>query len=158
MESMERKRARAFVVVGFVLIAVGSVINVFRLVTWVDYFSIASSRAQFELFLSPLVGVVTVWSWWWLSKIRVANGEQTSFVRKGFYGLALQNALSTALVLAGLFDLPAFDRVSWNVAPIWAEFLGSLVLSIGFILLGQEFTIDVDDSDDASEAQVDIVD
>src|ERR1035437_7136484 len=94
MESVARKRGRTFVVVGFALIAVGSIFNVIRVVTSVGYFSLASGLTLFQLVLSPLVGLVSAWSWWWLSRIRVDTGEQASFVRRGFYGLALQNVLS----------------------------------------------------------------
>jgi protein-S-isoprenylcysteine O-methyltransferase Ste14 len=148
MESVARKRARTFVVVGFALIAVGSIINVIRVMTSADYFSLANGLTLFQLVLSPFVGLVSAWSWWWLSKIRVDTGEQTSFVRRGFYGLALQNVLSTAMVLALLFQLPAFNRDSWNVAPFWAQFWGLLAVSIGFVLLARQIVIDAGDSDD----------
>jgi hypothetical protein len=148
MESVARKRARTFVVVGFALIAVGSIINVIRIVTSADYFSLANGLTLFQLALSPFVGLVSAWSWWWLSKIRVDSGGQTSFVRRGFYGLAVQNVLSTAMVLALLFQLPAFNRDSWNVTPFWAQFWGSLAVSIGFVLLAREFAIDAEDSND----------
>src|ERR1019366_4176249 len=137
MESAARKKARTFVVVGFALIAVGSIINVIRGVTSVGYFSLMSSLTLFQLVLSPLVGVAAVWSWWWLSMIRVDTSEQASLVRRGFYGLALRNTLSTAMVLALLFQLPTFNRDSWNVAPFWAQFWGSLAVSIGFVMLGR---------------------
>ena len=148
MESVARKKARTFVVVGFALIAVGSIINVIRIVTSADYFSLANGLTLLQLVLSPFVGLVSAWSWWWLSKIRVDTGEQTSFVRRGFYGLAVQNVLSTAMVLALLFQLPAFNRDSWNVTPFWAQFWGSLAVSIGFVLLGKEFAIVTEDSND----------
>ena len=148
MESAARKKARTFVVVGFALIAVGSIINVIRGVTSVGYFSLMSSLTLFQLVLSPLVGLAAVWSWWWLSRIRVDTSEQASFVRRGFYGLAVQNTLSTAMVLALLFQLPTFNRDSWNVAPFWAQFWGTLAVSIGFVLLGREFAIDAEDSND----------
>src|SRR5664280_290151 len=109
MESAARKKARTFVVVGFALIAVGSIINVIRGVTSVGYFSLASSLTLFQLVLSPLVGLAAVWSWWWLSRIRVDTSEQASFVRRGFYGLALQNTISTAMVLALLFQVPTLQ-------------------------------------------------
>ena len=148
MESAARKKARTFVVVGFALIAVGSIINVIRGVTSVGYFSLASSLTLFQLVLSPFVGLAAVWSWWWLSRIRVDTSEQASFVRRGFYGLALQNTISTAMVLALLFQVPTFNRDSWNVAPFWAQFWGLLAVSIGFVLLARQIVIDAGDSDD----------
>jgi protein-S-isoprenylcysteine O-methyltransferase Ste14 len=148
MESAARKKARAFVVVGLALIAVGSIINVIRGVTSVDNFALMSTLTLFQLVLSPLVGLAAVWSWWWLSKICVNTGEQVTLVRRGLYGLALQNTMSTAMVLALLFQLPTFNRDSWNVAPFWAQFWGLLVLSIGFVLLARQIVIDTEDSND----------
>jgi hypothetical protein len=148
MESAARNKARTFVVVGFALIAVGSIINVIRDVATTGYISSARGLTLFQLALFPLVGLVAAWSWWWLSRIRVDTSEQASFIRRGFYGLALQNVLSTAIVLATLFQMPAFVRDSWNVAPFWAQFWGSLAVSIGFVLLGKEFAIVTEDSND----------
>ena len=151
MESATRKRARAFVVAGFVMAAAGSVITLLRSVT---YFANASALSVFESVVSPLIGVVAVWSWWWLSKIRVADRHQSSFVRMGLYGLALQNILIGALGLATLFDLPGFDRNSWNVAPLWSRFWGNLAISIGFVLLAREM---VDDAGERGESIEDVI-
>lgn len=148
MESAARKRARAFIIFGFAVIAIGTIITLYQLVTSAGYFSNASGLADFESVLSVLVSLVSIWSWWWLSKLRVVTDVQSSFVRKGFYGLAFQNVLSAALVLAVLFDLPVFSRDSWYVAPRWSELCGSLALAIGFVLLAREFATGVEDSND----------
>ena len=138
MESPTRRRARAFVVTGFAMVALGSVITFIRTLTTAGYFAHAGALSDFESVVSPLIGLVAVWSWWWLSKIRVADPHQMSFVRKGLYGLATQNLLICALALATLFDLPVFNRNSWDVAPLWAHFWGTLAISIGFTLLARQ--------------------
>ena len=150
MESVARRKARAFVVAGFALVAAGSIITFLRITTSGSYFSNASALSDFEWVLSPLIGLVAVWSWWWLSRIQVADREQSSFVRRGFFGLALQNALYTALTLAVLLDIRVFNRDWWNVAPLWAQFGGSLAMSIGFILLGREFANNADETSEPS--------
>ena len=137
MESLTRKRARAFVVTGFAMFALGLLVTFFRVITSAHYFSNASASAVVETVLSPVMGIVAVWSWWWLSQIRVASGHQSSLVRKGFYGLALQNVLYGVLILAVLMDGPVFNRNLWNVAPLWAQCWGSLAIAIGFVFLAR---------------------
>ncbi len=154
MQSAPRRRARAFIISGFAVLTIGTIITFYQLVTSAHYFSNASGLADFESVIVLVASFVTLWSWWWLSKIRVATDDQSSFARKGFYGLAVQNVLSAAVVLAVIFDLPAFDRSSWYVAPRWAAMWGSLTISIGFVLLGREFAPDVEDSHDEIENEV----
>lgn len=138
METYERRRARLFVVTGFAVEAVGSLITLGRLISQ-GYFSL-STASSIELLLSDLAVLVSVWAWWWLTKVTVSSDDQRSFMSRAFFGLALASILFTAVALETLFQVPGYIQHGWDLAPLWAQGIGELAKCLGFVMMAREFT------------------
>ncbi len=134
MESNNRSRPRALVVSGFLVVAIG------YLVQCIDYFSKdgfhdAVGVELFIYYLSiPLAYGITGWSWYWLTRTLPSASDDKS-LRHGLRGLALQSLV----IAVGTFAITNVFRTFADESVIVIGWLfvgiGGLAIAIGFWLL-----------------------
>lgn len=130
-----KKYARAWVVTGFALTALGAIVNLVQLVSR-DYLS-ESFRNDVELIALTLGSLAALWAWWFLSMIAISVSEHDSLFRSAFIGLMVESLCLCAEYLNVLGSTPVFSQFSWQ---FWLEGLGSLVTAMGFFLMSRAFS------------------
>ena len=143
MTSLATRRAQWFIIGGFLLVAVAAV------VAYVNEFfafqmDLHSLRGLIGPVLSPLTAIAALWAWWWLSQIEARDDHQRSLLRRAFYGLAAQNLFFFGSWLIIL--LPLRELGQWlTSAVVWADTIGAVMSSLGFLLLARSFVARGDD-------------
>jgi hypothetical protein len=138
MTDYSRHRARTWVVVGFLLTAVGSMWIFIREVTSDHLYSESGFWNGLETTLVPVMALVALYAWWWLTKLAVEGTTQVTVVRKAFKSFACYYAISSTVLFINLFQFRAFGTFS-GLAPLWVQAVGAFVTFLGFIFLSREF-------------------
>jgi len=131
-----KKYARVWVVLGFALTALGSVVNMVQLVNH-GYLSQGSFRADIQLIALPLASLAALWAWWMLSKVATLVSDHDVLFRGAFIGLMVESLCICAEYVNLLWSTPNFNQ--FNI-PIWIQGLGSLVTAVGFSLMSLAFS------------------
>ncbi len=157
MDNYRRRRARLVLVTGFLLSAVGAVV---RFVRQASSGGLGHSPFSFTLIslIDPLMTVVAVWIWWWLSSISPTNEAQRLAFIKAWYGLAISYFLS--VTSWSLIVFPGWTETFRGTvaAFFWLQAVGITISFVGFVLLAREFTVgfEVSEVRQADEADVDV--
>jgi len=138
--------ARAWIIGGFLLLAVGSFLVVVVLATH-GYFNQGSLRANLQLFSQPAGSLATLWAWWMLSKVAVIESEHLVMFKRAFFGLMVASLCFGLSYVNILWNSPfhGFYAGAW-----WCDALGSLGAAAGFFLMARAFS-PVVKVDEASE-------
>lgn len=127
--------ARAWVVTGFALTALGAIVNLVQLVSR-DYLS-EGFRNDIQLIALTLGSLAALWAWWFLSTIATSVSGHDALFRSAFIGLMVESLCLCAEYLNVLGLTPIFSQFSWQ---FWLEGLGSLVTAMGFFLMSCAFS------------------
>jgi hypothetical protein len=128
-------------VVGFTLMAVGSIITFVRQADQ-GYFGVTNSlRWDLEAVFSPLMTMVALWAWWWMSKIRVSGAEQTTNLRRALYGFSVQFLIYAVAMVTEVTSVHSFLADWWNLDQLWIAGLGATCTSLGFFVAARS-TVD----------------
>jgi hypothetical protein len=130
--------ARTWVVIGFLLTAVGSIWTFVRVVTDDHLYTQAGFWIGFETTLVPVGALVALYAWWWLTKVAAEGATQLTVVRKAFKGFACYYAISSTVLFINLFQFHAFQAFA-SLAPLWVQAVGAFITFLGFIFLSREF-------------------
>jgi len=138
MTDYSRHRAQTWVVVGFLLTAVGSIWTFIRVVITDHLYSEAGFWTGLETTLVPVMTLIALYAWWWLTKLAVEGATQATVVRKAFKGFACYYAISSTVLFINLFQFHPFQAFS-DLAPLWFQAVGAFITFFGFIFLSREF-------------------
>jgi hypothetical protein len=131
--------ARAWVVTGFALTALGGIVNFTQLLNN-GYLSHGSVSADIQLFAVPLGSLAALWAWWLLSKIATLVSDFASLFSSAFLGLMVVSLCLCVEDVNVLWSTPAFSEFIW---PFWFQGVGSFGTAVGFLLLARAFSRDV---------------
>jgi hypothetical protein len=133
----EKKRiAQAWIVVGFVLLALGGIVN-FAVLVSNNYFGGGNMRADLQLFAIPISSIAALWAWWFLCKIATTESAHAPLFKKAFLGLALQSLCLGLVFVNFLWMSPGLDKYTTSA---WLEAIGQASVAIGFFLMSREFS------------------
>ena len=127
----KRQLGRAFVVVGYSLVAVGAVIlSVFNLSQ--SYLGADNPRAVLDYVANPLSLLAGLFAWWFLSALVVTEDRQVALVRRAFVGLSIQ-ALATSITF--FIVVTSGIGLSWPNASFWLDAIGQVSAAVGFFVI-----------------------
>ena len=133
----EKKRiAQTWIVVGFTLVALGSIVN-FGVLVSNNYFGEGNVRADLQLFLGPISSFAALCAWWFLGKIATLESTHAPLFKKAFLGLSLQFACLGVSYVNLLWMRPGLDKYTTST---WLLTLGVASSAIGFFLMSREFS------------------
>lgn len=138
MTAYSRHRAKTWVVAGFLLTAIGAIWIFIREVTTGHLYSESGFWNGLETTLAPVMALVALYAWLWLTKLAVEDSTQVAIVRRAFKSFGCYYALSSTVIFINLFQSRAFATFS-GLAPLWIEAVGAFITFLGFILLSREF-------------------
>lgn len=130
--------ARGWVITGFALTTLGSIVNVIQLLNH-GYLS-QGFRSDIQLFAVPLGSLAALWAWWMLSKIATLVSDFNSTFRSAFLGLMVASLCLCVVYVNLLWSAHTFSQFTW---PFWLQGLGPLVTAMGFFLLSLTFSSSV---------------
>lgn len=137
MDVSDKKRyARAWVVAGFALTALGSIVNMIQLLDH-GYLSEGSFRADVQLVVLPLGSLAALWAWWVLSKIATLISDHASLFRSAFIGLMVESLCLCVEYVNLLWSTPSLSQYTW---PLWIQGFGSVATAVGFLLMSLAFS------------------
>ena len=126
---------RALVILGYLIVAIGSSFQAKLAIQIVLGFDVASSAYVFYFLSVPIAYGVSAWSWWWFARATSNDERSTVRWRRGLRGLSLQSLVlacgSVLLAHEGVLS----SRQSVLVAGEYVSFTGGLVLTLGFWIL-----------------------
>jgi hypothetical protein len=129
MNESVRSRARSFIIVGYLVVAVGTLAS-FCWQASTGYLRL-SSEADVNLFAQLFASFAFVGAWWFLTQLDLDTSRQLPLIRKAFFGFGLATLLTSTIYLVLLF---AYVEISWPYSLIWATGFGNLIASMGFFL------------------------
>jgi hypothetical protein len=135
----KKQFARAWVVAGFALTTLGSIVNFIELINN-GYLSQGSVSADIQLFALPLGSLAALWAWWMLSKIATLTSDFASLFRSAFIGLMIVSLSLCVEYVNLLWSTPSFSEFIW---PFWFQAVGSFGTAVGFLLLSLAFSREV---------------
>jgi len=137
-----------WIVSGYLVVCVGSIINFFWQVSngYLGY----GFRGDVELIASVFSVLANFAGWWFLSQIMVETTNQRPLIRKALRFLMLQSLL---VGVSQLLVVYALNVTLWPVVALWAFTLGSLITAIGFFMMLRIYSRNspVDDDETAVE-------
>lgn len=149
MRRLGYRDSRRLIVVGFALMAVGLSITLVRQADQ-GLFGVTNSLSwDLETVLSPLMAMVAVWAWWWMTKIRVTGAEQTTILRRALYGFSVQYLIYAIVIVVMVTSVHSFLADWWNLDQLWIAGLGATCTSLGFFVAARST---IDESVEPAEA------
>ena len=136
MNEKSKQVARTWIIAGFVLIAVGALVDLLVL-TSNGYIDSSNFRADLQVFSLPLASLAACWAWWFLSKIAAEKSDQRPLFQRAFLGLMLQSLCICITYVNLLWTDPNFDRFT---SSLWIQVAGLGATAIGFFLMAREFS------------------
>ncbi|HEV3268788.1 MAG TPA: hypothetical protein VGZ68_10345 [Acidimicrobiales bacterium] len=134
MDNARRTTAQKFIVAGYFVIFVGTLIEVIWQISN-QYFQ-QSWRVDVDTFSIVFASFAAIIAWWFLSRIVAETSSQTSLIRKAYFGLALQALLLSSNFVLFLTGLP---NLSWGSASTWGYCVGTISTAIGFFLMATSY-------------------
>jgi hypothetical protein len=128
--------ARVWVVTGFSLTALGSIVNFIQLLNN-GYLGQDSVSADIQLFALPLGSLAALWAWWMLSKIATLVSDFALIFRSAFIALMIGSLCLCVEYVNLLWSTPSFSEFIW---PFWFQGVGSFGTAVGFLLLARAFS------------------
>lgn len=132
----KKRYARVWIVVGFALTAVGSILNMINLLSH-NYLGEGNFRADLQLVALPLGSLVALWAWWLLSKIATLETNHAPLFRKAFLGLTIQSLCVGVEYMNLLWFGNGLNQYTWS---FWLQGIGSVVTALGFLLMSRAFS------------------
>ena len=137
MDSYRQCQARYWIVAGFVLAAIGAIINFVRVVSaGVFEPSLVTSGAL--TVINPLMLIIAVWVWWWLTSLQPADEVQRNALLKAFYGLAAMYFLGTLLWYFIIFP-NGTTPLDFMTTALFLQGASFPVSFVGFLLLARHY-------------------
>jgi hypothetical protein len=148
-----RDRSIQFIVAGFVITALGSLVEFVNL--WSNDALLQNSQYDVSYVAFLLAPFAAIGGWWYLSQLRVDEESQRVIIRRGFYFFALELILGSVGTTVSLIAESAGIISLRYLIPNWASAVGGAVAAVGFLLrarrLGNtgdvESTVDANDDD-----------
>jgi hypothetical protein len=135
MDPLRQLRAQVLVVLGFAMAAVASVTMYIVDVTSVG-FQFDSFRSIIDPLLYPLLTIVAVFAWFWLTLLRPHDEQQCRILRGAYFAFAVQYLLSAAAFAFVVLPFRSFGGF-WITTTLWLELFGAAVTAVGFYLFAQ---------------------
>ncbi len=131
-----KKYARAWVIAGFSLTALGSIVN---LVVLVDhgYLDQGSVRADVQLIVLPLGSLAALWAWWLLSKMTALISDHASLFKSAFIGLMVESLFLCLYYVTVLWSWQGLVQFTWQ---LWMQAFGAGATAVGFLLMALTFS------------------
>ena len=130
IEQSARTRARYTIVIGFVVVAAGSLTT---LIQWLVEGQLRySSNFDIEEFAVALSSLAALFAWWFLSQVIANIHSDTQLVGSALAGLAIQQVFLAVSAFAIVF---LFNAISWQLVAESLSGAGSLLISLGFLTL-----------------------
>ena len=142
MDPNARNTARTIVILGFTVVALSGVISYWQNVSSVSY-QFGSFREILIPLLNPLITIVAVAAWWWLSRLEARDDEQLRYLRIAYIAFGVQYFLYAALYVLIVTPLDS-QAGSWTTTVLWLDFVGAVVASFGLFLMAKTFFTQVD--------------
>jgi hypothetical protein len=135
VRSIARVPAQAIVILGFVVSALASVISYVQSFTGQGYY-FHSFRQIVLPMLNPLIMIVAVFAWWWLTTVEANDEHQRTNLQRAYVAFAIQYGLTTALIL---FLITPFRSLGgfWLTSVFWVELVGAFITALGLFLLSR---------------------
>jgi len=137
MDRNDVRVGRGFVVAGFVLLALGTVITMVRFIVDGYLFTAASLSVAAESILLPLSTVMAAWAWWWLTQVTAVGPSQVRAMRRGLYGLSLQYLLTFTLFVAVVLSMNSSVVTVNYLVQWWSQAIGALAIAVGFFTMSR---------------------
>ena len=129
-------KSRYVIVVGFVTMSIGFVIQLVRLSLNNPPSNFQSTELIFYYATVPAAALISAWSWWWLSHVCSSDETSEKFRRWGVRGIAVQSLLS-ALGSVAIGNLLRSTSATADVVGWFVAAAGGLILAFGFWKLGE---------------------
>jgi hypothetical protein len=130
-----RNTARTIVILGFTVAALSGVIGYWQNVSSAPY-QFGSFREILIPLLNPLITIVAVAAWWWLSRLEARDDEQLRYLRIAYIAFGVQYFLYAALYVLIVTPLDS-QAGSWTTTVLWLDCVGAVVASFGLFLMAR---------------------
>ena len=137
MDNYRQRRARLWIVAGFLLAAIGAIINFVQAVSSGVFEPSLYSSAALAV-INPLMLIVAVWVWWWLTSFRPADEVQRRALLRAVYGLAAMYFLGTLLWYFIIFPNGMSPR-GFMTTTLGLQGASFPVSFVGFLLLARHY-------------------
>jgi hypothetical protein len=128
-----RRVARAWIIAGFSLLFVGTVVGTAVLISN-DYLGEGNARADTQLFLQPVGALAALIAWGVLSQLTVADASDVRMFRRAFVALGVWMFASAFSEANFLWSEPRFNEFT---SQLWIDLLGSVVAVVGFLVMAR---------------------
>lgn len=134
-----RSRAQYMIATGYVVIAAGSLTI---LIQWIGDGALRfSSDFDIEEFAVALSSLAALVAWWFLAQVITKIGSERQLVRRALAGLAAQQVL---LAISAFALIAVVNVISWQLVADSLSGAGSLLISLGFLLMMNTYRGDVE--------------
>jgi uncharacterized membrane protein len=126
-------QARLWIIGGYLINLVASVVEFVGQFSSFTHGGLSTTTAV-DVTLGPVVAASSLWTWWWLSQLRVNDDVQRPIIRNGVIGLVVVLVSEATMSFTSYTSL-----ISIHSAPTWvlATFLlmtvGEVASAIGFL-------------------------
>ena len=132
MDSPSTSQARLWIVGGYLVVFVASVVEFTGQFTSFNYEGLTTTIAV-DITLGPVVAAGSLWTWWWLSQLKVSDGAQRRVIRNGIGGLIV------VLIGEGTMSFTTFTSLvtvksvlDWVLVTYLLMTVGEVAAAIGF--------------------------
>ena len=132
MDSDWALQARLWIVGGYVVTFVASVVEFIGQFSSFTHGGLTATIAV-DVTLGPVVAAGSVWTWWWLSQLKVTDDKQRGIVQRGIGGLIVLLMAEGTMSFTSFTSLVAVQSVqTWVLAVFLLMTLGEVAAAIGF--------------------------
>jgi hypothetical protein len=128
----QRQISQVIVILGFSMTALSAVIEYVVSVTSLGY-RFSSFREIIDPMLYPLITLVAIVAWLWLTRIDPRDDAQRRILNKAFFAFAVQYLLYTGAYAFIIIPLRSFGGF-WSTSSVWLSFTGAGVTALGLVL------------------------
>jgi hypothetical protein len=131
-----KKSARAWIVLGFGLSAIGTFVSMIVLISH-GYLGMGQIRADLQLFVVPLASLAAWWAWLLLSKIATIESDHAPLFQGAFFGLMFQSLGSGVTYVNILWTSHELNQYTIS---LWLQTIGAFAAALGFVQMAHEFS------------------
>lgn len=133
MDSEWVGQARLWIVGGYVVTFAASVVEFIGQSSSFIHGGLSATIA-IDVTLGPVVAAASLWTWWWLSQLKVTDDNQRRVVRNGIGGLIVVLVAEGTMSFTSFTSLVAVQSVqTWVLAVFLMMTVGEVGAAIGFL-------------------------